>query len=191
MKRMLAEFEKIQAILMAFPHEFGDWAYCIKEARESFLNIIQTIAKHAKVLVCVHTSDTIGYEMLKNLSGVEIARIDTNDTWARDFGAISIENQGVLECLDFGFNGWGLKYPSNLDNQVNFKLKNLGFLKHPLKTMPYILEGGSIESDGAGSILTNPNKRHRILQKSQTYPNDPQRLEILCLQNASIPPLFA
>ncbi|GAA7904594.1 hypothetical protein JP0493_07260 [Helicobacter pylori] len=162
MKRMLAEFEKIQAILMAFPHEFGDWAYCIKEARESFLNIIQTIAKHAQVLVCVHTSDTIGYEMLKNLPGVEIARIDTNDTWARDFGAISIENQGVLECLDFGFNGWGLKYPSNLDNRVNFKLKNLGFLKHPLKTMPYILEGGSIESDGAGSVLTNPNKRHRI-----------------------------
>ncbi|WP_367700917.1 agmatine deiminase family protein [Helicobacter pylori] len=155
MKRMLAEFEKIQAILMAFPHEFSDWAYCIKEARESFLHIIQTIAKHAKVLVCVHTSDTIGYEMLKNLPGVEIARIDTNDTWARDFGAISIENQGVLECLDFGFNGWGLKYPSNLDNQVNFKLKSLGFLKHPLKTMPYILEGGSIESDGAGSVLTN------------------------------------
>ncbi|PDW80885.1 agmatine deiminase, partial [Helicobacter pylori] len=83
------------------------------------------------------------------------AKVDTNDTWARDFGAISIENQGVLECLDFGFNGWGLKYPSNLDNQVNFKLKSLGFLKHPLKTMPYILEGGSIESDGAGSILTN------------------------------------
>ncbi|GAA9945391.1 hypothetical protein VN0902_03980 [Helicobacter pylori] len=86
MKRMLAEFEKIQAILMAFPHEFGDWAYCIKEARESFLNIIQTIAKHAQVLVCVHTNDTIGYETLKNLPGVEIARIDTNDTWARDFG---------------------------------------------------------------------------------------------------------
>ncbi|NGP15064.1 agmatine deiminase, partial [Helicobacter pylori] len=62
---------------------------------------------------------------------------------------------------------------------------------HPLKTMPYVLEGGSIESDGAGSILTNPNKRYRILQKSQIYPNDPQRLEILCLQNASIPPLFA
>ncbi|GAA8960925.1 hypothetical protein HpEKB4_03990 [Helicobacter pylori] len=90
MKRMLAEFEKIQAILMAFPHEFGDWAYCIKEARESFLNIIQTIAKHAKVLVCVHTSDTIGYEMLKNLPSVEIARIDTNDTWARDFGPKSL-----------------------------------------------------------------------------------------------------
>ncbi|AFI03732.1 agmatine deiminase family protein [Helicobacter cetorum] len=155
MKRMLAEFERNQAILMAFPHKFGDWAYCIKEARESFLNIIQTIANYTKVLVCVHTNDNIGYERLKNLSNVNTARIDTNDTWARDFGAISIENKGVLECLNFGFNGWGLKYPSNLDNLVNFKLKNLGFLKHPLKTIPYILEGGSIESDGAGTILTN------------------------------------
>ncbi|MCQ2984671.1 agmatine deiminase family protein, partial [Helicobacter pylori] len=52
MKRMLAEFEKIQTILMAFPHEFSDWAYCIKEARESFLNIIQTIAKHHPRSLC-------------------------------------------------------------------------------------------------------------------------------------------
>ncbi|GHQ84651.1 hypothetical protein VN0410_07500 [Helicobacter pylori] len=114
MKRMLAEFEKIQAILMAFPHEFGDWAYCIKEARESFLNIIQTIAKHAKVLVCVHTSDTIGYETLKNLPGVEIAKVDTNDTWARDFGAKSLPLTRTTIPL------WGLN--SNTEGSSVFEL---------------------------------------------------------------------
>ncbi|GAA7115400.1 hypothetical protein HpCHN46_05210 [Helicobacter pylori] len=110
MKRMLAEFEKIQAILMAFPHEFGDWAYCIKEARKSFLNIIQTITKHAQVLVCVHTNDTIGYEMLKNLPGVEIAKVDTNDTWARDFGAKSLPLTRTTIPL------WGLN--SNIEGSI-------------------------------------------------------------------------
>lgn len=68
------------------------------------------------MLVCVYINDIIGYEMFKNLFGVEIVRIDINDIWVRDFGVISVENYGVLECLDFGFNGWGLKYLFNLDN---------------------------------------------------------------------------
>ena len=95
-----------------------------------------------------------------------------NDTWARDFGPITVmfNNQPVL--LDFGFNGWGLKFPANHDNLISKRLKEQGAFKPNLKTIGLIMEGGSIESDGLGTILTtaecllSPN-RNPQLDKSE------------------------
>ena len=81
--------------------------------------------------------------------------VETNDTWARDFGPVTVFEGERPVMLDFGFNGWGLKFPSDLDNQITRKLAKRGiFGKAPLETMGFILEGGSIESDGRGTILT-------------------------------------
>jgi len=92
------------------------------------------------------------------LDRVRFHQVETNDTWARDFGPISVLDGEKPLILDFGFNGWGLKFPSDLDNLITRKLGNSdAFGKTPMETMGFILEGGSIESDGRGTILTTSN----------------------------------
>ncbi|TLD98069.1 agmatine deiminase family protein [Helicobacter muridarum] len=63
------------------------------------------------------------------------------------------EEKAICEFANFGFNGWGLKYPANLDNQINNKLKKLGFFLN-MKLRDIVLEGGSIDSNGSGLLLT-------------------------------------
>jgi agmatine deiminase len=96
------------------------------------------------------------------MSFIEIA---TNDTWIRDYGYISIVEDGQTKLLDFIFDGWGGKFDALLDNEVNRALHQKGYLgTTPLESIEFVLEGGSIESDGAGTILTtsqclcNPNR---------------------------------
>ena len=172
--RLKAEWEQQSAILLAFPHTRSDWASKIDQARQCFLHIIESIIAFERVLVCIDTHDTQGLAVLCQHFGADIppltpytthalsatitlAFVPTNDTWARDFGVITCEamdsKQNLL--LDFHFNGWGLKYPSNFDNQITKSLHHLGALgSSPLESIPFILEGGSIDTDGLGTILT-------------------------------------
>ncbi|PAF52671.1 agmatine deiminase family protein [Helicobacter sp. 13S00477-4] len=157
MKRMKAEWEKQSAILLAFPHKKSDWIENIQAARENFLAIIKKIILFQKVIVCVDNDDFEGKRILVSLNNdkIELVKINTNDTWARDFGPISIEEKGKVKLLDFGFNGWGLKFRADFDNKINRVLYQKKVLKQELQTIPLILEGGSIDTDGEGRILTN------------------------------------
>lgn len=163
MKRMRAEWEKQRAILMAFPHRQTDWSEILDEVRESFISIIETIVRFEEVVICVDSDDIEGRELLqkhfsKTIAGakIRIYSIACNDTWARDFGAINLEENGKNVLLDFMFNGWGLKFASNWDNQINTALKAMGeFGGDELRKVGMILEGGSIDSDGGGVILTH------------------------------------
>ncbi|HFC03764.1 MAG TPA: agmatine deiminase family protein, partial [Nitratifractor salsuginis] len=90
---------------------------------------------------------------------------DYNDTWTRDYGPLSAEEDRNPLLLDFIFNGWGGKYEASLDNAVNRTLHQKGYFgTTPMRSIDYVLEGGSVESDGAGTILTtsrcllNPNR---------------------------------
>jgi agmatine deiminase len=90
-----------------------------------------------------------------NMENVHLVELETNDTWTRDFGPITVMEGGGPRLLDFGFNGWGLKFAADLDNQVSRRLHAAGhFGGIPMETPGLILEGGSIESDGHGTILT-------------------------------------
>lgn len=154
MRRMPAEWERQSAVLMAMPHEESDWYPYLEEARENFIQIIEEIAKRERCLLLVDEWK-LYEERLGHLSNLIPLELLTNDTWARDFGPIGIEENGKKRLLDFGFNGWGLKFASFLDNQVNRALAKKGIYQVPLETKNLILEGGSIESNGAGLILTN------------------------------------
>ena len=154
MKRFKAEWEKQEHIQIVFPHKNSDWICCLEEIRESYREIIETIAKYEPCLViCENEKEARRYfKSFKNLYFVEI---ETNDTWIRDFGGIEVENGSLIETLDFGFNAWGLKFAANYDNLVTRKLFKKGIFTTPLKTLNFILEGGSIESNGEGVLLTN------------------------------------
>lgn len=171
MKRLYAEWERQSGIFMAFPHENSDWKEIIQEARECFCNIIATILRFEPVLLCIDIKDDNGFKLISKKfqndiksKNLVIVRIRTNDTWARDFMGISVESSKGITMLDFGFNGWGLKFGANFDNKITRKLYKLSKKNDDiksildikkLKTIGLILEGGSIESNGNGVLLTN------------------------------------
>lgn len=80
----------------------------------------------------------------------------SNDTWARDHGFISlVDDQGGRRLLDFCFNGWGEKFPAELDNAINRRLYDEGRINGEyIDCLDFVLEGGSIESDGRGTVFT-------------------------------------
>lgn len=164
MKKFYAEWEKQDGILLSFPHTNSDWKPYLDEVRQVYCAIIVEILQvEACLLVCNSKQKTleiiqnycntksINTEILRQLYCLEIP---SNDTWARDFGGITICKNGKNIVLDYGFNGWGLKFASNFDNQITHKLHKFGILKR-VKTKQLILEGGSIESNGKGILLTN------------------------------------
>ena len=80
----------------------------------------------------------------------------SNDTWARDHGFITlVDDEGHARLLDYCFNGWGEKFPAELDNAINRRLYEEGKVKGEYTDcLDFVLEGGSIESDGKGTVFT-------------------------------------
>jgi agmatine deiminase len=157
-RRLPAEWEEQDGVLLAWPHEGTDWRTHMDRVEPVFAEITVRISRVETVLVA--TPDPERVRNLAATAGAEmdnilICQVDTNDTWTRDFGPLTIESRGNPVLLDFGFNGWGLKFPANLDNQATRRLHEIGvFGTVPRRTVGLILEGGSIESDGKGTILT-------------------------------------
>ena len=113
------------------------------------------------------------------------SKINTNDTWARDHAFITLLKEDATPLLlDFCFNGWGMKFAANYDNQINNEL----YFHHPVLKGEYvfcrnfILEGGSIESDGKGSLLTT---EQCLLAKNRNEMNR-QEVEDFCYRSATI-----
>ena len=145
-------------IQIAFPHANTDWCDILDEAIECYVSFSKEILKREKLLVICPDVDEVtkhfSQEERKNLTVVEM---DTNDTWARDYGAISVFINDKPTILDFGFNAWGLKFSANCDNQTTGKLVEKNVFQPDVayrNQLNFILEGGSIESDGKGTILT-------------------------------------
>ncbi len=165
MKIMPAEWERQQCVLMSFPHEETDWAEGgLNEALSPFIRIAQAIAyKEAVYIICKDKNKIASmFCSTRNMTFIEIP---TNDTWIRDYGYISIKENGEKRLLDFTFDGWGGKFEASFDNTVNSLLHKKGYMgTTPLEQIDFVLEGGAIESDGEGTILTtstclcNPNR---------------------------------
>jgi len=165
MKRVPAEWEKQQCILMSFPHKNTDWAdNDLTSALSVFIRIAQAIAYKEAVYIICDDKNKIS-NMFCSTQNMTFIEIETNDTWIRDYGYISVKESGENKLLDFSFDGWGGKFEASLDNSINKKLHRKGYMGiTPLETIDFVLEGGSIESDGKGTILTtahclcNPNR---------------------------------
>ncbi len=154
MKYLPAEWQKQRAVLMAFPHKNSDWNSDLNSALVPFIRIAQAIAYKTSVYIICDNKDDISdlFCSTRNMSFIEIP---TNDTWIRDFGYISIVENGEVKLLDFKFDAWGGKFEASLDNEVNRVLHKKGYMGvTPLESIDFVLEGGSIESDGLGTILT-------------------------------------
>jgi agmatine/peptidylarginine deiminase len=93
---------------------------------------------------------------LGNAKNCQLSTINSNDTWARDHGFITlVDDEGGARLLDYCFNGWGEKFEAALDNAINRRIYNEGKVKGEyVDCLDFVLEGGSIESDGEGTIFT-------------------------------------
>jgi len=147
-------------VLMAWPHAGTDWVN-LHAVQRVTIDIAREVTRFERLLMVapdIEEAERAMAEAGLALDRVRFYEVETNDTWARDFGPLSVLEGEKPVLLDFGFNGWGLKFPSDLDNLITRKLGNFGaFGKATMDTMGFILEGGSIESDGRGSVLTTSN----------------------------------
>ena len=166
MNYLIPEWEKQEFVQLVFPHKNTDWNCCLDEAIKTFTEIAYAIAQYQKVLICYEDKNTIAHLKHKNFI---FKKVKNNDTWARDFGAISIRENGKIKLLDFVFNGWGLKYPSNYDNNISRKI----FKKKKLKSFNFVLEGGAIDTNGE-VLLTH---KKTMLEKNRNYPLKKEEIE--------------
>ena len=183
MKKILpAEWATQDFVQLTWPHADTDWAYMLEEVTECFVNIAREIVKRQQLLiVCVNAEEVETFFSEDELQRISFAEMPTNDTWARDHGGITVYEDGKAVVYDFTFNGWGMKFAANHDNQITRKLYQSGiFESYGYKNcMDFVLEGGSIESDGEGTILTtsecllsdnrNNSSREVIEQKLKDY----------------------
>lgn len=155
---MPAEWESCQGILIAFPEVHTDWNYILPEAQEQYVRLIKTFTDNGYKCLVICTDKDAMLELCKDCKRSLIVplQIPYNDTWTRDYGPITAERNERLRALDFGFNGWGLKFAADRDNLVNLRLSELFVIEPDVyrNERDYVLEGGSIESDGNGTILT-------------------------------------
>ncbi|MDE7153986.1 MAG: agmatine deiminase family protein [Muribaculaceae bacterium] len=159
MYRFPAEWEHSDTLLIAWPHENTDWNYMLDEVQKCYLEIVRNATRFGTVIIA--TPEPAGVDRQLRESGIDVSRcvlaeVPTNDTWARDFGPITLLDADASPVLlDFKFNGWGLKFASDKDNLITRRLVEGGYLKGEyVNRLNFVLEGGSIESDGKGLLLT-------------------------------------
>ena len=155
-----AEWARQSGVQLTWPHKETDWAPILKEVTECYVHMALEISLRERLIIVTPEPETVERLLSERLpqralKNVSLCRIDTNDTWARDHGFITLQtNMGHL-LLDFQFNGWGRKFPAELDNQICRSMMELEVLNGQYEDhLDFVLEGGSIESDGQGTILT-------------------------------------
>lgn len=175
---MPAEWEKQNAIQLTWPHAGTDWKPCLSQITETFLQMAEAIAAREHLIVVTPHPDDIASLLRNRLSikawgKVDICYAPTNDTWARDHAFISLKGDDGVKLLDFKFNAWGEKFNWDYDNAINARLffcqtVSGTYINHN----EFVLEGGSVESDGEGTVMTTTScllapHRNQPLSKAQ------------------------
>lgn len=172
MIRFPAEWEKQSAILIAWPDQAGDFGANLNDVEQSYRFIAETISRYESLIIL--SKNAAHQRHIETLLPVEKSVIhfihaDYNDIWVRDTAFLTVEKDGKPLLLNFCFNGWGGKYEYAADNALNRNiLKHSPFANNPHLHIDMVLEGGSVESDGKGTILTtkqcllNPNRNPEL-----------------------------
>ena len=159
--RLPAEWEKQGFVQLTWPHEDTEW-YELPKVLDCYVNVVQAIIRHEPLLVvCRDLAECKADMAARGFSPegkpIRFAVSPLNDTWARDHGAISVWGDQGEKCIeDFVFNGWGLKFGAWLDNQITRNIYEAGVFSADVKycdMRPFVLEGGSIDTDGAGTLM--------------------------------------
>ncbi|MDP4983437.1 agmatine deiminase family protein [Pseudoalteromonas tunicata] len=173
-----AEWALQDAIMFTWPHSETDWAPILADVEPVYLNLCRHILRYQSLVLVVHSESeqarvrALLCEQQLDLSKIQFVITPFEDTWARDHGPITVTNaHGQLKSLDFTFNGWGNKFDASLDNSINQAV--FAQVLNPLaqsEQVNFVLEGGAIESNGQGTLLTtgscllNTNRNPHLTQ---------------------------
>ena len=152
-----AEWYPQSGIQLTWPHLDTDWAYMLDEVTDCFVDLAREISKREKLLIVTPSPAEVEQRLqgVVDTGAIDFVRCPTNDTWARDHGGITIFEEGKPTICDFKFNGWGLKFAANHDNLITSSLCRQGVFNARYENrLNFVLEGGALESDGAGTLLT-------------------------------------
>ena len=152
-----AEWYPQSGIQLTWPHEETDWAYMLDEVTTCYIELAREIARRERLLIVTPHPEQVKrlLQGVVDLEAVTFAQCPTNDTWARDHGGITLFCNGTPAIYDFKFNGWGLKFAANYDNLITSTLCRQGrFNARYENRLNFVVEGGALESDGAGTLLT-------------------------------------
>ena len=171
--RFPAEWENQSAVLIAWPHADTDWADRLGEVEDTYIALVAALVRHTNVIVCVADDDLQTYAEARlrsarvDLSRVRFVDVQYDDTWLRDSGPITLREGDGFRLLDFRFTGWGGKFEASLDDQLIERLVERDVFAHAQReAIDFALEGGAIETDGNGTLLTTWRCLH------ERHPND-------------------
>lgn len=171
---MPAEWHPQKAVQITWPDEQTDWQPYLEEAVECYLRIAYEISITEKLIITCRNKESLEALLkeklpLRAISNITLVECPINDTWVRDYGFITIIDDGKYRLLDFRFNGWGDKFEAHDDNLVSQALYATGLVEGEyIDAQDMVFEGGSIESDGQGTLLTtsecllNPNRNPHL-----------------------------
>lgn len=194
--------ERFDGVILAWPHAGTDWADMLAEVCDCYRRLVQALLQAGcKVAIVTPEPEAVKAQLSEiNVAATDAAvcsasaslgadakttdaacgqvmllKIPTNDTWTRDYAPIPVQRaDGSLAAVSYGFNGWGLKFAADKDNLVALRLDLSGLDVPNIVRKNYILEGGSVESDGRGTILTTSKCMLSVNRNGLT---DKQRVE--------------
>jgi agmatine/peptidylarginine deiminase len=159
--RLPAEWEPQAGIVIAWPHAGTDWAPRLERVERAYVALARAIARFETVLVCV-AGEAVRERATRLLADARIDRdrlrfVDApyDDTWLRDSGPLTLRDGDRFRLVDFRFTGWGGKFEGGRDDRLVGTLVERGaFVAAEHRRVDWALEGGAIESDGRGTLLT-------------------------------------
>jgi agmatine/peptidylarginine deiminase len=157
--RLPAEWEPQSGVQLTWPHADTDWRDILDEVIPCFVAIAREVARRERLLIVCRSADEVRRQLggAADLANVRFFELPSNDTWARDHAPLSVFEDGRPCVYDFAFNGWGMKFAAHLDNQITLGLVRGGAFAPEVgyrNMLHCVFEGGSVESDGQGTLLT-------------------------------------
>lgn len=156
---MPAEFARHDGCIMIWPERPGSWPHEARGGRKAFADVIKAISKSEKLYLAVSKSGmSSAKSMVGDLPNVEMFMCETDDAWARDVApTFVINNKGERRAINWEFNAWGGEYNGlypNWDKDNAFAQRVSEYLDEDCyDARPFVLEGGSIHTDGEGTIM--------------------------------------
>lgn len=158
---LLPEWSPQSAVMLTWPHAHGDWGNDLMDIEANFCEMAKAICHSEKLVIACYDGGHLQHvQQQLQTAGVspEQYRLyvaPSNDIWVRDHGPLTVQCNMELSLLDFQFNGWGKKYAYDLDNKVTQALGHQkAFTDTTVQPSTLVLEGGSLEVDGSGTLLT-------------------------------------
>lgn len=153
-----AEWSPQSAIQLTWPHQNTDWVDSMDAVLPCFIELARAIlARQHLLIVCADEAAVRAQLGFIDAHRLHLVCLPSDDTWARDHGGLSVLVDGQPVLLDFRFNGWGNKFTAEKDNQLTRGLYTAGVFAPEVRLQDeqaFVLEGGSVESDGRGTLLT-------------------------------------